>query len=47
MTCNISTTIIRSIYISCVHICMLHGSETWPVKKLNELTLQRAEMGIR
>jgi len=23
---------------------MLHGSETWPVKKENELTLQWAEM---
>jgi len=32
------------LYSSCVHSCMLHGSETWPVKKKNELTLQRAEM---
>ena len=24
--------------------CMLHGSETWSVKKENEMTLQRAEM---
>ena len=31
-------------YRSCVHSCMLHGSETWPVKKVNELTLQWAEM---
>jgi len=23
---------------------MLHGSETWPVKKENEVVLQRAEM---
>ena len=23
---------------------MLHGSETWPVRKENEVTLQRAEM---
>ena len=23
---------------------MLHGSETWPVKKKNEVALQRAEM---
>jgi len=28
---------------SCVHSCMLHGSETWPVKKENKLTLQQAE----
>jgi len=25
---------------------MLHGSETWPVRKLNEVVLQRAEMRI-
>jgi len=25
---------------------MLHGSETWPVKKQNELTLQQTEMRI-
>jgi len=30
------------LYKSCVHT--LHGSETWPVKKENELTLQQAEM---
>ena len=24
--------------------CMLHGSETWPVRKENEVALQRAEM---
>ena len=23
---------------------MLHGSETWPVRKVNEVALQRAEM---
>jgi len=23
---------------------MLHGSETWPVRKKNEVALQRAEM---
>ena len=23
---------------------MIHGGETWPVKKQNELTLQQAEM---
>jgi len=23
---------------------MLHGSETWPVRKANEMALQRAEM---
>ena len=25
---------------------MLHGSETWPVRKENELALQRAEMRV-
>ena len=24
--------------------CMLHGSETWPIRKENEVALQRAEM---
>jgi len=24
-------------------LCMLHGSETWPVRKENEVALQRAE----
>ena len=28
----------------CVQSSMLHGSETWPVRKENEVALQRAEM---
>jgi len=32
------------LYTSCVRGCMLHGSETWPMKKENEMTLQRTEM---
>jgi len=32
------------LYKSCVHSCMLHGSETSPMNKENELTLQRAEL---
>ena len=32
------------LYSSCVRSSMLHGSETWPVKKENVVTLQRAEM---
>jgi len=32
------------LYGSCVRSSMLHGSETWPVKKENEVALQRAEM---
>ena len=35
---------IQSLYSSCVQSNMLHGSETWPVRKGNEVTLQRAEM---
>jgi len=32
------------LYSSCVRSSMLHGSETWPIKKENEVALQRAEM---
>ena len=32
------------LYSSCVWSSMLHGSETWPVRKENEVALQRAEM---
>jgi len=32
------------LYSSCVQSSMLHGSETWPVRKENEVGLQRAEM---
>jgi len=32
------------LYSSCVQSSMLHRSETWPVRKENEMTLQRAEM---
>jgi len=34
----------RRLYSSCVRSSMLHGSETWPVRKENEVALQRAEM---
>jgi len=34
------------LYSSCVRIGMLHGSETWPVRKENVVALQRAEMGM-
>jgi len=31
--------------VVCVCVCsMLHGSETWPVRKENKVALQRAEM---
>ena len=32
------------LYSSCVQSSMLYGSETWPVRKENEVALQRAEM---
>ena len=32
------------LYSSCVRSSMLHGSETWPARKENEVALQRAEM---
>jgi len=39
-----SRLLTRKLYTSCVRRCMLHGSETVPVNKQNELTLQRADM---
>jgi len=32
------------LYNSCVRSSMLHGSETWPLRKENEVALQQAEM---
>jgi len=32
------------LYSSCVQSSMLHGIETWPIIKENEVALQRAEM---
>jgi len=32
------------LYSSCVRSSMLHGSETWPIRKENEVALQQAEM---
>jgi len=32
------------LYSSCMRSSMLHGSETWPVRKENEVALQRAEL---
>ena len=34
------------LYSSCVRSSMLHGGETWPVSKENEVALQRAEMRV-
>jgi len=32
------------LYSSCVPSSVLHGSETWPVRKENEVAIQWAEM---
>jgi len=41
---DISLTVRGRLYSSCLQSSMLHGSETWPVRKENEVALQRAEM---
>ena len=43
---NRDISLIRRVrlYSSCVQSSMLHGSETCPVRKENEMALQRAEM---
>jgi len=41
---DISLTMRGRLYSSCVRSSMLHGSETWPVRKENVVALQRAEM---
>ena len=41
---DISLTVRGRLYSSCVRSSILHGSETWPVRKENEVALQRAEL---
>jgi len=41
---DVSLTVRERLYSSCVRSSILHGSETWPVRKENEVALQRAEM---
>jgi len=41
---DVSLVMRGKLYTSCVRRCMLHGSDTWPVKKENKLRLQRVEM---
>jgi len=41
---DISLIVRGTLYSSCVRSSMLHGSETWLIRKENELALQRAEM---
>ena len=41
---DISLSVRGRLYSSCVQSSMLHGSETWPIRKENEVALQRAQM---
>jgi len=41
---DISLAVRGRMYSSCVQSSMLHRSETWPVRKENEVALQRAKM---
>jgi len=41
---DISLIIRGKLCSSCVRNSMLHGRETWPVRKENEVALQRVEM---
>ena len=40
---DVSLIMTGRLYSSCVRSSMLHGSETWPVRKENVVALQRAE----
>jgi len=35
-----------TLHSSCVQSSMLHGSETWPIRKENEVALRRAHMTV-
>jgi len=41
---DISLIMTGRLYSSCVWSSMLHGNETWPLRKENEVALQLAEM---
>jgi len=41
---DISLIVKGRLYSSCVQSSMLHGSETWPIRKENEAALHWAEM---
>ena len=41
---DVSLIMTGRLYSSCVRSSMLHGSETWPVRKENVVALQRAEI---
>jgi len=41
---DISLIVRGRLYSSCTQSSILHGSETWPIRKENEVALQWAEM---
>jgi len=41
---DVSLIVTGRLYCSCVRRSMLHGSESWPIRKENEVTLKHAEM---
>jgi len=43
---DISLIVRGRLYSCCVQSSMLHGRETWPVRKENEVALLWAEMGM-
>jgi len=40
---DVSLILRGRLYSSCVRSSMFHGSETWPIRKENEVALQQAE----
>jgi len=43
---DVSLIMRERLYSSCVRSSMLYGRETWPIRKENEVALQRAEIRI-
>jgi len=41
---DMSLIVRKRLYSSCVRSSMLYGSEIWPVRKENEVALQRADI---
>jgi len=43
-TMDVSLIVRERLYSSCVRSCMLHGSETWPVRNENGVALEWADI---
>jgi len=43
---DVSLIVRGRLYSSCMRSCMLHGNETWPVRKENVVALQRAQVDV-